>query len=259
MLIQQLRILQSKILLIIISVVFLIFIVAIVYAVPNIPNQLTQGTPESRSIDTTEKTVSAYAGNITQLTISSTLVTKRWQGYYGNITGIITLDDANNFTLFDWSLGTIEGEVYAANATVSDWSTIRCINLSADYPGYNCTGQNEECLNITEIENAYGANANDVDGVDETFNETLGSITVGTITLNNCPMVNLYVNDSSQSTYYWNETMLTINNSETIIYAGIVNDDQWGFNNVTWDFQMIVGDNGDDNIATTYNFYVELS
>jgi hypothetical protein len=202
----------------------------------------------------------ADAGNVTQLIIETSTVTKRWQGYYGNITGSVTLDDANNWTMFDWGdVPNPKGEVYAANATVSDWSTIRCINLSSTYPGHNCTGQNEACLNVTEIENAYGMTATDSDGVDETFNETLGSITVGTVTVNNCPMVNLYVNSSKQSTYYWNETMLTINNTETIIYASIIHANTYGFNNKTWDFQMIVGDNGDDSLTTTYNFYIELS
>jgi hypothetical protein len=241
-----------------IALIILIILGGIVLSTPSTPNYINTGIPETRPIGTSGITIEADAGNITELTIEGTRITNYWQGYYGNVTGVITLDDADNFTLFEWSLGTIEGEIYAANATVSDWSTVRCINLSADYPGYNCTGQSEECLNITEIENAYGMIATDNDGVDETFNGTLGSITIGTITLNNCPMVNLYVNDSSQSTYYWNETMLTINNSETIIYAGIINEDGWAFNNVTRDFQMIVGENKESG-ASSYYFYAELS
>ena len=229
-----------------------------VFAAPNIPDQFTAGTAQSRAINSAEKTASALGSNVTQLTINDVRVTKRWQGYYGNVSGIITLDDANNWTMYDWGLGTVEGEIYAANASSVQWGTIRCINLSSTYRGQNCTGQNEACLNVTEIESAYGMGASDVDGVDETFNNTLGSIMVGTSTISNCPMVSLYTNDSSKSTYFWNETMLTYNNTETIIYAGVVNDNSWGFNNVTWDFQMIVGDNGLDNSATNYYFYVEL-
>jgi hypothetical protein len=245
---------------VVIAILFVVGLAGVVFAV-NTPDSLTVGPDSSRVTDNSTKTVSAYGGNTTQLSIDDTKQTARWQGYYGNITGIVTLDDANNFTLIDWSLGTIEGEVYAANATVSDWSTIRCINLSSTYRGHNCTGQEEACLNVTEIRSAYGmsSDGSDPDDVTKTFNETLGSITVGTVTVNNCYMANLYVNDSSQSIYYWNETMLTINDTETIIFTAIVSDDEWGFNNVTWDFQMVVGDNGDDSTATTYNFYVELT
>ena len=240
------------------ALVLVLVSAAAAFAAPNKPDQFSEGTAQSRTIDNSDKTVSAYAGNVTQISIYHTMITKRWQGYYGNVSGIITLDDANNFTMYDWGLGTVEGEIYAANASSVQWGTIRCINLSSTYRGQNCTGQNEACLNVTEIESAYGMGASDVDGVDETFNNTLGSIMVGTSTISNCPMVSLYTNDSSKSTYFWNETMLTYNNTETIIYAGVVNDNSWGFNNVTWDFQMIVGDNGLDNSATNYYFYVEL-
>ena len=230
-----------------------------VFAAPNIPDQLSAGTAQSRAINGADKTATAYGSNVTQLTVVGLRVTRRWQGYYGNVSGIITLDDANNWTMYDWSLGATEGEIYAANASSVQWGTIRCINLSSTYRGHNCTGADEACLNITEIESAYGISSGDTDGVDETFNNTLGSIRVGTTTITNCPMVNLYTNDTTKSTYFWNETMLTYNNTETIIFTGVVNDNSWGFNNVTWDFQMIVGDNGLDDSATNYYFYVELT
>ena len=241
------------------SIVFLMVLAVFAIAAPNNPESLTEGTAESRSYDRSEKTASAYGSNMTQLTIDDARQTIRWQGYYGNISSSITLDDASNWTLYDWSLGTIEGEVYASIASVCDLITIRCINLSSTYNGYNCSGQGEECLNITEIEIVYGMGSSDNDGVDETFNETLGSLTIGTTTVSDCYMVNLFANDSRQSTFFWNETMLTINNTETIIYASIVNDDVYGYDNTTWDFQMIVGDNGDIAAATNYVFYVELS
>ena len=74
---------------------------AITLAEPNIPSQVIEGTPERRIVDSSAKTVAAQAGNVTQLTITHIMITKRWQGYYGNVTGTITLDDADNNTMYD--------------------------------------------------------------------------------------------------------------------------------------------------------------
>ena len=61
--------------------------------------------------------------------------------------------------------------------------------------------------------------------------------------------------------------MLAVNNSETIIFATLIEDktagssqDFVGFNNAVHDFQILVLDNGHngDEAVTTWNFYVEL-
>ena len=61
----------------------------------------------------------ALAGNVTEITITGFTITQTWQGYFGNITGSITLDDGSGNTLYDWaadaSFSPI-GEIYAANA-----------------------------------------------------------------------------------------------------------------------------------------------
>ena len=246
---------------IMLGVIGLLFAV-LVLAAPKGPGSLTEGSTQTRTagIDTdTGYEVNASGGNLTQLNIDSLSQTSRWQGYYGNITGSIILDDANNNTFYDWALTTPTGEVYATNhsGTIT-WTLLECLNNSADGPGFNCSGENEVCLNITTIEQEwYGMNANDSDGVDETFDST-GSITVGDLTLSNCPATRLYEN-SSQSASHWNELLLTQNNTHTLIYAAIVENNQYGFNNETWDFQMLVGDNGDDDAVTPYYFYVELA
>src|SRR5262245_23324497 len=69
--------------------------------------------------------VQAQAGNVTPLVVSQQVSTQAWQGYYGNVTGTIVLDDASNFTLYDWSLPTPSGEIYAANSSTSiAWTSI---------------------------------------------------------------------------------------------------------------------------------------
>ena len=62
----------------------------------------------------------------------------------------------------------------------------------------------------------------DTDGIDETFNDTLSSIVVGTVELTGCPMTHLYVNDSNSRATDWNETLLTINDTETVIFTSVI-------------------------------------
>ncbi|MEA2037345.1 MAG: hypothetical protein U9O94_07580, partial [Nanoarchaeota archaeon] len=79
--------------------------------------------------------VSAQAGNVTQLTINTTILTKRWQGYYGNITGKMTLSDASGYTLYDWSYDkdlSVTGEIYAANKSITSWANVLCVNLTGN-------------------------------------------------------------------------------------------------------------------------------
>ena len=251
---------KSKKLLLTISALLIIMVPLIYASVPYGPTSVDTVSAQRRTnFGSGSQTVTAEAGNMTEITITTSTLSRRWQGYYGNITGAITLDNGDNWTLFSWDqLASPEGEIYASNGTISDWTQVLCMNLSKNLSGYNCKGQGEECLNITEIETFFGMDSLDPDGVDETFNSTISSIMVGAKTLTNCPMVSLYVNSSSESGV-WNETLLTLNDSSTIIFAGIVESGNGGFNNKSNDFQMIVGDNGDSPEATTYNFYVELT
>lgn len=219
-----------------------------------LPLPLVQADP------TNQTTIEAQAGNVTQLEIFGEQPSHHWAGTYGNITGLIVLDDAQNWTMYHWeSITYPEGDVYAANDTVTNWGAAMCMNLSSNQPGFNCTGQNEECLNVTEIETFFGMDPTDADGIDETFNTTLDMIMIGTKPLYNCSKTNLYINDSAQTQNDWNETILTVNNSGIVIFTGIIQDDMWGYNNQTWDFQLMVADDGNNPQPTIYYMYVELS
>jgi hypothetical protein len=67
----------------------------------------------------------------------------------------------------------------------------------------------------------------------------------------------------------YQEVLLAVNHSQTIIYTTIIENDilgnstdPIGYDNNTHDFQMIVGDDGhvgpNLDTTTTYYFYVEL-
>ncbi|NOZ80362.1 MAG: hypothetical protein GXP63_01705 [DPANN group archaeon] len=223
------------------------------------------------------KSLEAEAGNITGVYIFATTQTKTWAGFYGNISGNITLDDAVGNTFYDWEVAEPNGEVYAANDTVSDWSTIRCINFSAtpgmtvNYDGGLASTVDNNPLNLSLLENGFGITWNDEDGVNETFNTgTHDGFFVGTINIteNSCMTTDTY-QDSHSAGDAFQEVLLEVNNSNTVIFSTIIENrdatnetDVRGYNGARHDFQMLVLEDGHDgpeaDLTTTYYFYVEL-
>ncbi len=193
----------------------------------------------------------AIAGNVTEFDISVVTVTQTWQGYYGNITGTITLDDSDGSTFFDWALASPEGEILAANETVS-WTNIRCFNYTAD------GGE----LNLSTYEETLGLEFDDVDGVDETFkapNHPTFYIGATIIDTNTCNTSHSYVNDSAQTDVF-KEVLLYDPDNDIVVYTSLLEEGASGFDNNTHDFQMLVGENGHnaDVQTTTYFFYLEI-
>lgn len=201
----------------------------------------------------------ALAGNITELKITGKSQTRTWQGYVGNVTGTITLDDASNFTLYDWANAEPRGQIYATPNETVVWSNVTCL----DY--YN--GQKN---NLSHMEDVLGLNDTERDGMNETFQYTTHDrVYVGSvqITENTCPTTYLYQDDAVQTTNF-QEILLTDNTTDgNIIYTALIEDrlpgvltDKNGYNGVAYDFQMLVGENGHGtDVATTpYWFYVEL-
>jgi len=221
----------------------------IIVAVPVPPLDIQEW--DSRRSPPSVSSVAAQAGNITELLINATVITKTWQGYFGNITGKIVLDDANNKSMYDWNIVTPQGEIYAANETVDDWSSIKCFNYSASAPE----------LNLSKLEQILDC-VGDADGVNETFTtKNHPGFWVGStyISPNTCWSTQTYVNDGTSNNFY--EVLLLEPNKNIIVYTSIINASKTGFDNTLTDFQMLVGENGHGSAASTttqYYFYVEL-
>ena len=236
---------------------------------PSGPANIDRGANERRTADSSTGVLEvAGAGNVTSLKINSTIITKRWQGFYGNVTGLITLDDADNKTLYNWQLTSTQGEIYAANGSSVSWSNVDCLNFSAGI-GSGISSR----YNITHLNNFIGlgsdAEQSEEESVNRTFNMTYGdagsgtsgeTFDIGSITINNaanCSMANMYANTGWQSSSF-HEVILTDNTS--IIFASILEQDTTGFQNIGIDFEMIVGVNGTDSSnVRNYYFYAELS
>ncbi|MFH1849928.1 MAG: hypothetical protein ABH879_07150 [archaeon] len=214
------------------------------------------------------KSYLAEAGNLTELKFNSTIQTKSWQGYYGNISGVIQLDDANNKTLYSWKLAEPQGEIYAVNETVAKWSTAHCFNYSmvAQYNDTNGTCANYSgsglCTharftydgglsytftpswsNLSMVERYYNITSTDHDGIDETFNVT-GNVTNNASRNRDTPHDGFFVGSTRISTgtcpaadMYENddssgtnfqEVLLQVNNSAAIVWTTIIENNILG-------------------------------
>ncbi len=216
-------------------------------AVPGGPDSISVGSSERANLDNTTKSTQAQAGNVTALNISQTTITDAWQGYYGNITGQITLEDAGGDVFYNWSgLNTLSGEVYASRNTSITWGQINCTNQ---------TGINEE-------DSVLGKNGAEADSVNQTFNTQthpsfqVGSRSVGT---DSCFSTNAY-SGNGQDTSLWHQILLSDNASKRV-YTTLINDTSTAYDGSTRDFQLLVGENGNETSqeSTQYNFYIELS
>ena len=201
-------------------------------------------TPDAATV------INTTGGSITTITLNATTQNIRWKAYVGNVTGIMTLEDTTGSAIYNWATTYPNGEVYATRKeTTVSWTNIACANLS------HIENENR-AINHTNLE----------DNITATFSSVVHDIFyVGTsaITSNSCRSVHTYVNSTAQSSLF-EEVLLYDGTDDTngnIVYASLLENNIYGFNNKTYDFQMIIPENGQLgwSSSTAYYFYVELS
>jgi hypothetical protein len=226
----------------------------------------------SRGYVANPNSLEAQAGNVTEFNIYGVSITQAWQGYFGNVTGLITLGDVNNKTLYNWSVSNPVGEVYAARGIVT-WSNIQCFNFTArgtyeDYAAdasrrgnYNLYGKN---LSLLEAE--YNISTNDSDGVDETFtligagtHDAFSSASID-FTEGLCRNTRLYGSTGAGVNDQFEEVLLWDPDRNNTVFASILDNDLIGFDLKQHDFEMLVLEDGhrDNTGITNYYFYVEI-
>ena len=222
--------------------------------VPTPPNEDFTILSVSRRGYIGSKSQLAEAGNVTELGINVSQVTRGWQGYYGNISGVIVLDDSSNNTMYEWTLADPEGEIFASMNDSITWSgtNIICANI-----GHIQT--EETALNFNSI-------GQDVDGINETFTETNHpAFAVGnnTFVADLCNFtVSTYVDDGPGARTF-NETLLYSTAESSMVYMAYIfqgGSDGFQSNDNNYDFQMLVAEDGHDGdtTPTTYYFWVEV-
>ena len=253
-----------------IFVLFMVALLALVTFVEAIPTGPTTDITITKSerLDTWgSKTTLAEAGNVSEFDTDSSSITRTWQGYFGNISGMIVLGDALNNTLYDWSLASPQGEIYAVSHVDSpDWYNVRCSStaeLEAEDIRINANQSvDEDTVNGTFV----------IGGSAEAQANYGGPIThptfyVANVTISNdtCPVAAMY-NSSRLPSDNFKEVLLSDQATVPIIYTGIIAHtvnpyaESDGFDGRTHDFEMIVGEDGhfNDLAPQTYWFYLEL-
>ncbi|MGY4884305.1 MAG: hypothetical protein ACP5NZ_01875 [Nanobdellota archaeon] len=185
----------------------------------------------------------ALAGNVSEISITGVSITQSWQGYFGNVSGTIQLGDNLDNVMYNWSVASPEGEIYATNSSSVAWEGIQCYNQEN---------------NMTHFETMFGLAWDDVDGINETFNlnnhpEFFTNSKQFTTGL--CDNTRLY---DSSGVGTFNEVLLT--DGSNLVFTSLLLEDANGFDNIPHDFEMMVLENGHgtDVGITTYYFWVEL-
>lgn len=231
-------------------VVFVLIYATLVYAAPSGPTVVWNTSSWRNTSGATSR--SDDGGHIVTLNLSLDQQTFNWKAYVGNITGKITLDDANSFTIYDWALTTIEGEIYATRNTSVTWTGVECANGSiVDAEMTN--------LNTTQT---------DIYSINNTFNWTVHDSFIVSginISLSSCPSTATYVNDTAQDIdgegVAVNFQEVLLQQDRKLIYATILEQNAISYignTSSTYDFQMIVGEAESASNPLTYYFYGEL-
>ena len=131
--------------------------------------------------------ITTAGGTFTTLLLNTTGQTYRWKAYIGNISGKLALADATNKSIFDLTVTSSTGEVYATRSnTAVDWNSVSC----ADSTLIN----NEDLFMNMSLGSP--------DTINKTFNNTIHkSFYVGATRISNstCRAIATYVNGSPQT------------------------------------------------------------
>jgi len=185
-------------------------------------------------------------GFISALNLTANIQDTRWKAFVGWVNGKFSLSDSGGATIYDWSLSTTTGRVYATRvASAISWATIQCANRTTNLLTENTAMfHNSSADNITKTFQYGTHNPFWVAGIP--------------ISANSCPTLRTYINNVSQGSNF--QEMALYDNTTNIIYATILENKLVGYDGQAYDFQMLVPENGSQGFtgATPYYIYVEL-
>ena len=223
-----------------------LFSVFAVYAAPVNPDEWQSDSNLTKAA-ASNLSINISGGVIAKFNVSATVQNPRWKAFVGDVVGKFTLDSSTGDTIYDWTLSAVSGRVYASRHYADvDWSTIGCAdNLEV------------------ESENSAMAHSGASDNITATFKDdslSHDAFYVGGTLISSCEYaLNTYVNSNPQDSTY-DEVVLSDAEGE-LVYANIITDNAIGFDGSTYDFQMLVPENGTEGYSssTPYYLYVEIS
>ena len=228
----------------------------------------TKGVSPGTKINSTINGTISPGGYIFTIGLNALQQNTRWKAYVGNVTGTLTLDDANDNTLFQWSLTSISGEVYATRSSTVNWTGINCT-----WRGESVSRYNESNRTVEERENLALSHISADDNITRTFRfANHSSLIVGakTIGKNECFSLQTYQRDGPQTfsdsdLANFTQVILydgTNTTNGNVIYETKIENDKTGYrSDSTYDFQILLPENGNPSFigSTAYYFYVELT
>ncbi|MGV8162898.1 MAG: hypothetical protein ACP5N2_06225 [Candidatus Nanoarchaeia archaeon] len=236
---------EAKFLAIILALFIVLLVISPAFAAPT-GVSITSNRTEAPN-ETIASSLTTAGGTFTTMVLNGTFQNPRWKAYVGNVTGVLTLDDTNGYTIYDWNLTSISGEVYVSRNSSISWSNINCSSTSL----------------ISSEQQFLKFNVSSVDNINKTFNTTSHkSFYTGTRYMSNstCRSIATYINDTRQGaseTAKFQEVLLS--DTSSIIYAVLLEDSTLGFDNGIYDFQLIVPEDDTKVTPTPYYFYAEIS
>lgn len=208
-------------------------------------NSITEVSASRYNDSRAPATLSAQAGNVTELDIQANWTSQVWQGYFGNVTGTVLLATSSGEALYDWSLTAPTGQIYASRNNSITWGTnIGCANAG----------------NITKEEQTLQINTS-AEGISETFIVgTHDGFSVGSqpITADQCSRVNLNGVGGANANGNWTVVLLA-DGSDNLVYASLLENNMDGFDGKAHDFEMLIPDGKQSATPETYYFWAELN
>ncbi len=184
-------------------------------------------------------------GKITTALFNVTQPNEDWKGYVGNVTGKLVLWDSTNYSLFDWTFATIDGEVYASRSDSITWTTVSCADST----------------HVATEDTFLNHIATQPDRINETFNNaTHPEFFVGSTQFasDDCSFsLYTYTNNTLEGKAF-SEVLIYDTTGSNLIYAALMNDSTLGFDEKNYDFQMIVGEDSSNSANLGYYFYAEV-
>ena len=182
---------------------------------------------------------------ITTVVLNAIQQDAHWKAYIGNVTGSLSLQDANTNTIYNWNaIATPTGKVIASRNGSLTFSTVACAantTIAAEMTAMNMSGTDQDSMALT-------------------FNSTAHTPTVvAGQSLSGRNMTSTFVNNASQgqSNGATFQEFLMQDANANLAYVAIINASKTGYNGKSYDFQMIVPESN-VQAPRTYYFYIEL-
>ena len=232
---------RKTLLIVIGALILMITMTQTIKAAPNGADLTKVGS--ERGTNSSVSSVSAQAGNVTEMNIEQVRITDIWAGFYGSVTGEIILADSGANRFYNWSDASPTGEVYASRDGAVAWASIACAqpaNINTEQSGLNISGTDTD--NIT---NTFTKTTHDTFDIGDT-----------SFSVDQCNYTTNAYGDTGAQSSTWDEVMLW--DGADSVYSVIIGQDQTGFDSGTYDFELLIPTNKSQSV-TQYYFYVEIT